>query len=57
MIPTRKQFRQARKELLSVANCYEVKKRKFLRGVFYRHTPQGFHFQWIGKAHDYSYWL
>lgn len=57
MIPTRKQFRHARKELLAVANCYEVKKRKFLRGVFYRHTPQGLHFQWIGKAHDYSYWL
>lgn len=57
MIPTRTQMRQARQELLAVANCYEVRKRKVLRGVSWEHTPQGFHFHWIGHAHDYSYWL
>lgn len=51
-IPTAVQFRKARKELLAIANCYETRKRKFLRGVYY--DRQRGTFRWSGQAHDYT---
>lgn len=51
-IPTAVQFRKARKELLVIANCYEPRKRKLLRGVYY--DRQRGTFRWSGQAHDYT---
>lgn len=53
MTPTRQQFREARRELLATANCYEPRRRKVLRGVFFDNRLDCF--RWIGQAHDYSY--
>lgn len=41
----------AREQLLSVANNYEVKKRKVLVGVRFYSDGRA---RWIGKAHDYT---
>lgn len=51
-IPTAVQFRKARKELLAIANCYEPRKRKLLRGVYY--DRQRDTFRWSGQSHDYT---
>lgn len=48
------ELKQARRELLVIANCYEPKKRKVLRGVFFD-KPSG-RYRWIGQSHDYSWW-
>lgn len=40
----------AAKELLDIANSYEVKQRKFLKNI--RFTDTSAH--WCGLAHDYS---
>lgn len=53
MKPTRQQYRQARQQLLAVANCYEPRRRKVLRGVFFDNSRGCF--RWIGHAHDYSF--
>lgn len=53
MNPTKKQYKQARRELLALANCYEPKRRQVLRGVFYDNEKGCF--RYIGKAHDYSF--
>lgn len=37
-------------ELLSIANRYEVKQRKVLRGVTFTETSA----HWQGQAHNYS---
>lgn len=50
--PSAAQFRTARKELLAIANCYEPRKRKELRGVYY--DRQRGTFRWSGQAHDYT---
>lgn len=53
MTPTKQQLRTARRELLAVANNYEPRRRKVLRGVFFDSRLGCF--RWIGQAHDYSY--
>ena len=42
----------ARAKLLALANCYEPKRRKVLRGVFFDRNTDCY--RWIGFAHDYS---
>ena len=51
---TKKQKSWASKELLSIANAYEVKKRKSLRGIKYNKNGSA---KWCGHAHDYTVWL
>lgn len=48
-------LRQARRELLVIANNYEPRRREALRGVFYDNSRGCF--RWIGHAHDYSVWI
>lgn len=48
-----KHMKEARKQLLTIANCYEVKRRKQLRGVFY--DARYGSYRWIGQTHDYSW--
>lgn len=52
MIRNRNEVRAARSALLAIANCYEPKRRKILRGVFYDKSTGSY--RWIGEAHDYS---
>lgn len=48
---TNKLKQVARKQLLSVANNYEVKRRKVLVGVKFYSDGRA---RWIGQAHDYT---
>lgn len=45
--------KKARKELTDIANRYEVKQRKYIKGVQFLSTGQA---RYIGQAHDYSFW-
>jgi hypothetical protein len=47
---TPKQKSLAAKQLLAIANSYEPKKRKSLRGITYKDGVA----RWVGQAHDYS---
>jgi hypothetical protein len=49
--------KKARKELLELANCYEPVKRKVLRNVVFRIIEGDLSSKYIGKAHDYSFWV
>ncbi|MGJ1193781.1 hypothetical protein ACR788_23665 [Sphingobacterium siyangense] len=46
----KKKHRIAAKELLSIANTFEVKQRKFLKNIRYTETSA----HWCGHAHNYS---
>lgn len=48
--------KEARKELLELANCYEPVKRKVLRGVVFRIVEGDLFSKWYGH-HDYSFWV
>lgn len=48
---TEREKKHARQMLLEIANCYEIKKRKHLNGVFFDESGA----RWIGQAHDYSF--
>ena len=44
----------ATKELLAIANGYEVKRRKTLRGIRFNLDGSA---KWSGQAHDYTVWI
>ena len=51
---TTKQKAWASKELRDIANAYEPKRRKSLRGIRYLSNGSA---KWCGHAHDYTVWL
>lgn len=48
--------KHARKEILNLANCYEIKVRKILRGVVFKIVDGDLRATWHGH-HDYSFWV
>lgn len=51
---TKKLKAAARKELLDIANCYEVTTRKILKGVIFYNSGMA---KYYGHAHDYTVWI